>query len=162
MSQPASANQLVALVGAHHDLRSLLELVLADWGYATCAYALDEPGLLERLVQARPKAIVVEVPPGPRARTILDDLSATPATSAIPVIALGGLASVQEQAKASGNVYAVLPVPFALRDLQEAVAGALAGMPFDARIQAQPVETDPAFGQAADLLLRAERDIRLG
>ena len=152
-------------MGFEPGLRSLLETVIEEEGYTSRTIRLGA-NTADDLTRSRPDLLLVEAgiyesTQDSDALVLLDALRATPETNAIPVVVLGTLEPTLEQAQASGNVYAVLPEPFDLDDLVNAVKGALARTPFEARVLAAPVETDRAFGQAADILLRSERSLML-
>ena len=161
MVQDSSASKTVALVGFHPDIGPMVAEALRDEGFATADLAIG-PETLPDLVHGQPDLVVVEAGLDPAALTLLDDLRITPETSATPVIVLGSLETVRAQAQAAGNVYVVVPLPFDLDDLLEAVKVALARTPIEARILAQPSETDRASHQAADILAQAQRDFMLG
>jgi hypothetical protein len=83
-------------------------------------------------------------------------------TAGVPLIVLGSLHALREQAHATGNVYTVLPMPFDLDELLAAVTGALASVPFEVRVQDLPSSSDSAVRQAAEILSRSERELMLG
>ena len=161
MAQDSSASMTLALVGFHSEIGRIVAEALQDEGF-TVTHLEIGPATVGELSRQRPALIVVEAGLNPAALTLLDDLRVTPETSAVPVIVLGSIEPVQAQAHAAGNVYAVVPLPFDLDDLLRAATGALARTPFEARLLAQPAETDRASRRAADLLARAERDVMLG
>src|SRR5215212_1625541 len=131
----------VSLVGLDAEVAMLLTALLGDEGYEADTISLDS--FPEPLSEAsRPDLIIFATTTSPDRLDALDRLRTTPATDAIPVIVLATLSSMWEQAQASGNVYAVLPVPFDIDQLMESVRGALAHEPFEARVQTQPSEPD--------------------
>jgi CheY-like chemotaxis protein len=157
--RPALTTQRIALSAFAPELSELLESVLAAEGYAP--QPLDLGPLGTDTPAGLPPDLVVLAVGDPASLGLLDRLRTSPATTAVPVIVLGTLPPVQEQAQASGNVYAVLSMPFHLDELLEAVEGALAQRPFEARIQDQPSEPDPTVLQSAEVLLRSQRELML-
>jgi response regulator RpfG family c-di-GMP phosphodiesterase len=116
----------------------------------------------EQLVGDPPDLLVLGAGPHSEAVQLIDALREHPETVALPVIVLGTMPSLQQQAQASGNVYAALAMPFELDELVEAVSGALARVPFEARVQELPVTREMALQRASELLLGSERELMLG
>ena len=155
----AERGDAIALVGLIPDIEDLLEQILADEGHAARAYPLDiDPAAL---IHERPRVIVLQLDMAGRALALLDALRRDDATNAIPVIVLGSLEQMQEQAQAAGNVYTTLGMPFDLDDLLHALESALGHQPFEDRVRTTPPAGDPAFLQAAAILARDQRHIML-
>jgi DNA-binding response OmpR family regulator len=152
----------IALVAFESALQAVLEMALEDEGYRVRSFPSPfSDGSLDEVAQARPHLLVLELAPDPDSISVLDKLRISTSTDSIPVIVLGTLESLVAQAQASGNVYAALREPFDLDDLLRAARGAVARKPFEARVEQAPVDADPQFRQAADLLTRVERHMML-
>lgn len=156
---PRRDSKRVALVRVDPEIEPILADTLAEAGSQVSSL---RPASADQLVRHRPDLILLEAGPQSDAVTLLDALREHPETVGVPVIVLGTMPTLQEQAQTSGNVYTVLPMPFELDELLDAVEGALARVPFEARVQELPAAADPAFQRASELLLGSERELMLG
>ena len=149
----------VALVRVDPDLQTILADLMAEEG---CEASGLRGTSADELVREPPDLVLLGTEPHLDTLSLLDVLREHRETVAVPIIVLGTSPTIEEQAHAAGNVYTVLPMPFQLQELVEAVEGALAHVPFERRVQELPASTDPAFQQASELLLRSERELMLG
>jgi DNA-binding response OmpR family regulator len=156
---PVAETRHLLLLGCPPELQDLMESFLSDEGHAVRLGT--DISVATVLADTPPDVIILITDPHAPSLALLDSLRATPETAAIPVIVLSTLDALQVQAQSSGNVYTSLPMPFDLHALLEAVQGALARIPFEARVRELPIQADPALERAADLLVRAEREIML-
>jgi CheY-like chemotaxis protein len=151
----------VALVAEDDEIRSLMHDVLEREGYATSTIRGDTADIADAIAGMTPDLVVFTTGAHSQQVNLLDKLRQRVETSAIPVVVLGTTQAVEDQAHASGNVHAVLAMPFDLPELLEAISSALSHVPFEARIQTLPLVPDPVLVQAANLLVSGEREIML-
>ena len=135
----------------------LLTEWLSEEGYSVSSL---DPGL-SATWGGTPHLILAATDPRAESLATLDVLRIQPETAAIPVIVLSTSAAQQDQAQASGNVYATLSMPFEFPDLLDAVRGALAHTLVEARVHTLPSTREPGAVRAAGLLARAERELML-
>jgi CheY-like chemotaxis protein len=149
----------VALVRIDPTIEPILAEALRDEGLQV---RTSGTASADQFVEDPPDLLVLGAGPHSDAVQLLDALREHPETVGLPVIVLGTMPSLQQQAQASGNVYAALAMPFELDELLNAARGALARVPFEARVQELPVVREAAVQQASRLLLGSERELMLG
>jgi hypothetical protein len=155
----AERDPVVALVNLDPEIEEFLREILDMEGYVARAYTLDAEGA--GLGHELPDLIVLRADRAGRSLTLLDAWREDEAMGTIPVVILGALEHLKEQAQASGNVHATLGMPFDLTDLLQAFQDALNHRPFEERIRTVAVSDNPVFLQAADVLTRAQRHLML-
>jgi DNA-binding response OmpR family regulator len=149
----------VALTGFEEDVQALMEDVLSIDGYVVSTFAGEATA--DDLARLSPHLVILSTGAGNGPIRLLDALRERAETAAIPVVVLGTTQAVQEEAHASGNVYATVSAPFDLDELRDVVRNALSGTPFESRVQTLPFEREASFAQAADVLAKAERELML-
>jgi hypothetical protein len=148
------------LAGFDEDVQELLEAVLRIDGYLVSTFIGDATSA-DDVARVSPHLLVLSTGVDTGPLSLLDALREHAETAPIPVIVLGTTLAIQEQALASGNVYATISAPFDLDELRDALRAALSEAPFEARAQRLPPERDSWFAQTADVLARAERELML-
>ena len=156
---PGCETRRVALVRIDPTIEPILAEALRDEGLQV---RTSGTATADQLVRDPPDLLVLGAGPHSDAVQLLDALREHPETVALAVIVLGTMPSVQQQAHASGNVYAALAMPFELDELLEAAKTALDRVPFEARVQELPVAREVALQRASELLLGSERELMLG
>ena len=150
----------LVLVCADAELGNSVAALLVGAGHLVQALERG-PGVLGQLRGDPPRLAVVEVGSDADAVRLVEELRAAPETLAVPVITLGAAETLRVRVHASGNVHKLLPRPVPGRELLEAVKSALALQTESARIQAQPLTSDPAVRDATALLFAAEQELML-
>ena len=160
MSELRAERKNVALAGFDEDLQALLTEVLESDGYVVSAIPYEATSA-DDVARISPHLLVLSTGVGTDPIRLLDSLREHAGTAAIPVIVLGTTEAIQEQAHASGNVYASISLPFDIEDLRDVVRNALSETPFEARVQTLPLGREPLFSEAADILATTQRELML-
>ena len=112
----------VLLVEDDHDTREVLGYVLALEGYAVTALA-DGGRALEAMRTRRPDLVLLDLClPGVGGREVVGAMRNEPALADVPVVSISAASRESQPATISAHVQK----PFGVRELLEAVAGALA------------------------------------
>jgi CheY-like chemotaxis protein len=113
----------LALVGMEPAFQLLLETILAHEGYRVRAVLATSP---EDIAGTLPDVILLGARSELDTLAWLDALRERTETAVIPVVVLGPSPELEPRAQASGNVVTVVPLPFDLDDLLDALKSALA------------------------------------
>lgn len=159
--QGRDERQCVVMVGFDNEVAAVLESMLEEEGYRARIIASGQD-VVHGVVQADASVVLVALGRRGESLALIDRLRTSEATVSLPVIALTTLPSQHDEARASGNVSALLGMPFDMDDLLDALGGVLSRTPFEARVRSMPAETDHTRVRGAEILLHAERDIVLG